>query len=125
MQAEKRNPLKGSRILVVEDEMLLAMALEDLLLDHEAEVLGPLATVERALKFLAADQPDCVTLDMNLKGELSLPIAEDLIRRAIPFVVVSGYAQNYPQHAELRAAPFLRKPYSDDDLVAALRSILG
>lgn len=125
MQAEKINPLQGRRILVVEDELLVALALEDLLILHRAEVLGPLSTVPRVLRFLESERPDCVTLDMNLKGQMTLPIAEDLSKRAIPFVVVSGYLQSYPESPKIRRAPFLRKPFTEDDLISALHSVLN
>jgi two-component SAPR family response regulator len=125
MQASSPNPLQGRRILIVEDEMLVALALEDLLILHGVEVLGPVSTVPRALKFLKSNRPDCVTLDMNLKGELSIPVAEDLSKRAIPFVIVSGYVQSYPETPDIRAAPFVRKPFVEDDLIAVLHSILN
>ncbi len=70
MQAKSSNTLKGRRILIIEDEMLVALALEELLISHDAEVLGPLSTVPKAFDFLNSDRPDCVTLDMNLKGEM-------------------------------------------------------
>ena len=124
MQTEAANPLEGRRILVVEDEMILALAVEELLGTHGVEVLGPLSSVSRVLDFLGSERPDCVTLDMNLKGDFSLPIAETLNRLDIPFVIVSGYIQSHAEDPQLRNAPFLRKPFADEELIAALHSVL-
>lgn len=85
--------LAGRRILVVEDEPLVALLIEDLLLDAGAEVIGPAATVAAALALVAADRPEGALLDVNLEGEFVYPVAEDLARRGTPFAFVTGYSQ--------------------------------
>lgn len=125
MENPAPNALEGRRILIVEDEMILALALEDLFLSQGAVVLGPLSTVARVFRHLAADRPDCVSLDMNLNGESSLPITHELRRLAIPFVIVSGYGELYAEQPQLEGIPFLRKPFADEDLLMALRSVLS
>ena len=111
--------LTGRRILVVEDEALVAMLVEDALLDAGATVMGPVATVAEALALLAKDPPDVAVLDLNLAGETSTPVADALAARGIPFVVATGYGADGlpPGHA---AVPVLAKPYDPDDLTTAL-----
>ncbi len=114
--------LTGRRILVVEDEALVAMLVEDALLDCGAVVLGPAATVAEALRLLDGERPDAAVLDLNLAGETSAPVADALAARGIPFVVATGYgAEGLPQaHATV---PVLPKPYDPDDLTATLGRI--
>jgi CheY-like chemotaxis protein len=111
--------LTNRRILVVEDEALVAMLVEDALLDAGAEVLGPAATVGEALALLEAEKPDAAVLDLNLAGETSTPVADVLAARGVPFVVATGYgAEGLPRaHA---AVPVLAKPYDPDELTATL-----
>ena len=116
--------LSGRRILVVEDEVLLAMDLEDALASHGAEVLGPVSSIAQALALLADERPDAVTLDMNLGGASSLPVADDLVERKIPFVVVSGYSDTYAKEPSLKDAPFVKKPYDPALLFRAISTVL-
>ena len=85
-------PLHACRILVVEDEYMLANDLEMELLDAGAIVLGPFGTVETALEFIRS-QPeiDGAILDVNLRGEMSFPVADLLNERRVPFVLTTGY----------------------------------
>ncbi len=118
--------LTGRRILVVEDEALVAMLVEDALLDAGATVMGPAATVAEALALLEreAEPPHAAVLDLNLAGETSTPVADVLARRGVPFVVATGYgAGGLPQgHA---GVPVLAKPYDPDDLTSTLGRICG
>lgn len=116
--------LAGRRILVVEDEALVAMLVEDALLDAGATVVGPAATVAEALALLERepDPPHAAVLDLNLAGETSTPVADVLAKRGVPFVVATGYgASGLPQgHSEV---PVLAKPYDPDDLTSTLGRI--
>lgn len=111
--------LNGRRVLVVEDEALVAMLVEDALLDAGAVVIGPVATVVEALALLERELPDVAVLDLNLAGETSTPVADALASRGVPFVVATGYGADGlpPGHAEV---PVLAKPYDPDDLTSAL-----
>ena len=111
--------LSGRRVLVVEDEALVAMLVEDALLDAGAEVVGPVATVAEALLLLKGQLPEAAVLDLNLAGETSTPVADELARRGVPFVVATGYGADGlpPGHANV---PVLAKPYDPADLTAAL-----
>lgn len=104
--------------------MLLAMDLEQILERWGAAILGPVPTIDRALDLISEERPDAVTLDMNLSGISSLPLAEELAMRNIPFVVISGYSDSGAHHAAFRDAQFLRKPYSESALLTALTSVL-
>lgn len=114
--------LTGRRVLVVEDEALVAMLVEDALLDAGAEVVGPVATVAEALRLLEQlrdNLPEAAVLDLNLAGEPSTPVADELARHGVPFVVATGYGSDGlpPGHANVTV---LAKPYDPDDLTAAL-----
>ena len=85
--------LTGRRILVVEDEMLIAMLLEDLLEDLGCQVLGPVSNVPQALELTAKERPDAAVLDVNLGAERVYPVADALTQAAVPFVFVTGYGQ--------------------------------
>jgi CheY-like chemotaxis protein len=111
--------LTGRRVLVVEDEALVAMLVEDALIEAGAIVIGPAATVSEALALLSHTTPDVAVLDLNLAGETSTPVADALAAGGIPFVVATGYgADGLP--AAHATAIVLAKPYDPDDLTAAL-----
>jgi CheY-like chemotaxis protein len=117
--------LKGRSILIVEDEMLVAMALEDLFRQLGCEVLGPANSVERALSMLERMQPDVALLDLNLNGEPVTPVARALTDRGVPFVVTSGYSDPALQEPELRAAPKVDKPFRQEVLARTVAAALS
>jgi CheY-like chemotaxis protein len=114
--------LSGRRILVVEDEALIAMLVEDALLDAGANVLGPAATVEEALALFESGNPEAAVLDINLAGQASTPVADLLADHGVPFVVATGYgAAGLPERH--RGVPVLAKPYDPQELVETLTRI--
>ncbi len=90
-----RRGLHGRRVLVVEDEALVAMLVEDAFLDEGANILGPACTVYDALRLIDEAQIDglidAAMLDLNFAGEKALPVADKLAACGIPFVIASGY----------------------------------
>jgi DNA-binding LytR/AlgR family response regulator len=102
--------LAGLRILIVEDEFLLAMELETLLQQRGCMVLGPVSSVGQALTMLDGEQPDIALLDVNLKGERATPVAAALHARGVPFILITGYSVLQLSEPELRAAPRIDKP---------------
>jgi DNA-binding NtrC family response regulator len=110
---------ENRRILVVEDEALVAMLVEDALMDAGFGIIGPAATVEEAMRLLNDERPDAVVLDLNLAGETSTPVADELAARGIPYVIATGYgAAGLP--AGHQKAVVLAKPYDPSDLTAVL-----
>ena len=91
------------RILVVEDEYLIALELHDVLTSAGYRVLGPARDIDAALAMLNAERPDAAILDVNLAGQWVTPVAEVLQAASVPFILASGYIA-----ADLQAAPVLR-----------------
>src|SRR5437868_3661680 len=83
--------LHGRRVLIVEDEYLLAQDMADYFDDIGAEVLGPAATVADALALINSAEVQGAILDVNLRGERVYPVADVLRQRHVPFVFASGY----------------------------------
>ena len=83
--------LIGRRILVVEDEMMIAMLVEDTLTDAGCVVVGPFARLAEAMVAARNADVDAACLDINLFGEQVFPAAEALAARGVPFVLLSGY----------------------------------
>jgi DNA-binding LytR/AlgR family response regulator len=117
--------LAGLRILIVEDEFLLAMELETLLQQRGCMVLGPVSSVGQALTTLDGEQPDLALLDVNLKGERATPVAAALHARGVPFVLITGYSVLQLSEPELRAAPRIDKPVNCRALKRAVVSALS
>jgi CheY-like chemotaxis protein len=87
--------LRGLRILVVEDEFLIAMNLVDALENAGSFVLGPVASVAKAISKIESEAHiDAAVVDVNLGGLLAFPVADMLVARKIPFIFTSGYEDN-------------------------------
>ena len=111
------DPLSGLRILVVEDEALVAMALEDMLDDLGCVVVDVAGTVSRGVAIAGdAGLPlDAAILDVNLGGEKVYPVAERLTARGVPFVFCTGYGLSGIS-VDFAHVPTLAKPYSERQL---------
>ncbi|MBC7985691.1 MAG: response regulator [Sphingomonadaceae bacterium] len=109
--------LEGKRILVVEDEPLIAMMVEDMLHDFGAIVIGPAASVAEALALIEEAVLDAALLDVNLRGERSDAVADALEARGVPFALATGYGESAVGVA-------LAKPYGGDRLVTVLAGLL-
>ena len=115
--------LKGSRVLIVEDAVLLALELETGLSEAGAEVVGPAYELEEAMALL--DRPiDAAVLDANLNGRSVTPVAEALARRNVPFVFATGYGETGGAPGGFEA-PVIRKPYDVTQVAAAVADLLG
>jgi CheY-like chemotaxis protein len=110
------------RILIVEDEMLVAMNIEDMLLELGHEVAGIASRLGPALTLAREGRFDVAMLDVNLAGERSFPVADLLIARGIPFVFATGYG---PEGIDpkYRDRPVLQKPFRARDLAAAVTAL--
>ena len=120
---DRSDVLRGRRVLIVEDEMLIAMELEALITEAGCMVCGPALSVGQALTLLNCTQPDVAILDANLNGEDAAPIAAALSARGVPFVIVTGYAAAH-MNAELQHLPRLDKPVDHARLICTLAKIL-
>jgi CheY-like chemotaxis protein len=116
--------LAGRRILIVEDEMLVALVLQDMLVDLGCVVIGPSTTVDEALSQIEKQIPDAAVLDVNLNGQMSYPVADALLARRAPFVFSTGYSSNRLQEG-YRTCPALQKPYHMTELRDALARVMG
>lgn len=114
--------LAGKRVLVVEDEALVAAMTADMLRDLGAEVIGPAPTVAAGLERIAAGGIDLAVLDVNIRGARITPVAEALRAAAIPFVFATGYGEGAA--ALGFDAPILDKPYTRERLAAAAAKAL-
>jgi CheY-like chemotaxis protein len=85
--------LQGLRILVLEDELVIALELEDLLGRLGCQVIETVPTIERALRAAERGHADVAVLDVNLHGERVTPVAEALREKGVPFVLVTGYGR--------------------------------
>ena len=111
---------RGPLVLIVEDELLIAMDLERTLGRHGYRVLGPATTVAAALRLLDGETPDAALLDVNLRGEMVTPVAEALRARGVPFVLASAYDRAQLTAEVLAGAPNVGKPANVRRLLAAL-----
>lgn len=125
MDPSREKPiLQGFRIMVVEDEWLIAMEVRNLLAKAGCTVLGPLNSAPRALASLDREVPDAAILDLNLRGEYPVHLVRALSTRAIPCVIVTGYGRSQVTAPEVRNFPQLSKPIDHDRLLQNLREIL-
>ena len=116
-------PAPAGRVLIVEDEALLAMEMAQAFGDLGWSIVGPAATVEEALRLIADNAViDAAVLDVNLGGELVYPVADRLEVLGVPFVFCTGYQQ---LHAQGRFAhcPILRKPVNAHLLTSELQRL--
>ena len=100
--------LFGRRVLIVEDESLMAILLEDMLAELGCEIVGVAGRLEDALHVIQSQTLDAVVLDVNLGGELSYPAADALMALGIPFTFSTGYDRLQNGYDSL---PRLQKPY--------------
>lgn len=115
---------RALRVLVVEDEMMIALMLEDMLLDLGHDVVGLAMRLPQALALARSAEIDLAILDVNLDGRMSFPVAAVLAERGVPFFFASGYG---PDGVE---PPFedrltIRKPFEAKDLRGAIARFAG
>ena len=112
------------RVLIVEDEMLIAMMLQDMISDAGLEVEGVASSLNAGIDLASKANFDLAILDVNLNGEEVYPVAEILQRRGIPFIFSTGYGAGgiRPGYA---GTPQVVKPFQQNLLVAALKAALA
>jgi len=109
-------------ILIVDDEVLIAMLMEDALHLLGCNVVGPAGAVAPAMKLIEADDQmiDGAFLDVNLRGEFIYPVADALLSRHVPFAFVTGYSKNQID-ARYASVPALTKPVEIESIDSFLR----
>jgi CheY-like chemotaxis protein len=115
--------LAGKRVLIVEDELLVALLIEDVLVDLGCSTLGPCGSVATALDAARTEPFDLAVLDVNLGGEMVYPVAEVLAQRHIPFLFLSGYGDGAipAGHCDWKVCA---KPFTADDLANKMSAAL-
>lgn len=109
--------------MIVEDEMLVALLIEDFVIQLGCEIAGVAMRLDQALKLAAVTDADLAILDINLAGKSSFPVAKVLRDRGIPLVFASGYGVAGLENSDV-VAPILQKPFDVADLKRTLASIL-
>ena len=112
-----------TRVLIVEDEPIIAITLEDLLVEAGFGVVGVAGKLEKALALINSAVFDVALIDANLAGVSASPAVSALRARGIPFIVLSGYSpEQLPDN--FFGAHFMTKPFRPDQLIQALRDIV-
>lgn len=112
------------RVLIVEDEAFVVMLIEDMLAELGFEIAGTAPRVAPALALVATLDFDLAILDVNLGSEMSFPVADALAGKGVPYMFATGYGRPaiVAEHAH---RPVISKPFSIDDLNAAIRAALA
>jgi CheY-like chemotaxis protein len=113
------------RVLLVEDEALIALYTQDVLEDAGYSVVGPADRVEPALALASAEPLDAALLDVNLAGVKVWPVAELLRQRGIPFIFLSGLSSGSDIHTDFAMRPHLGKPFMPSALLAKLAEVIS
>jgi CheY-like chemotaxis protein len=111
------------RVLVVEDEALIAMLIGTALQQHGCHLVGPVSTLAAALQAAEQEALDAALLDLNLGGEITLGVAELLERRGVPFVFLTGYGED-ALPADRPGWRAIAKPFRMDALLTELSGML-
>jgi CheY-like chemotaxis protein len=121
---KRSRPLSGVRILVVEDEILQALAIEDIIVKLGGEPPVIVCRFEHAMEALDGPEFDCAILDVNLSGTLSFPIADRLQQRGVPILFCTAYADAAKVFAAKGPVACLDKPIEKVALRDALLGLL-
>jgi PAS domain S-box-containing protein len=117
-------PVKGPRVLLVEDEALVGMLIRDILEEMGCLVSGPVSDLHEAISTAQSGAFDAAVLDVNLGGAFAYPLAEHLHDRGVPYIFLTGYAQDMLDE-RFTGAPILRKPIEREAVETALRTVLA
>ena len=121
-EAAHAGRLSGT-VLLVEDNMLIALDSEDMLLQLGAASVETIATADAALSYLAEGRPSFALLDLNLGRSTSLPVAERLHELGVPFMFATGYGSDSKLPPELDGTPVIAKPYTASMIARALADL--
>jgi DNA-binding NtrC family response regulator len=125
LSSKSAKPLAGQRILVAEDEGLIALELERILQDFGCEIVGPLASVDAVLENAARGGFDGALLDVNLRGRQIFEILPELNKLGLKLILTSGYNDATLFPAAFRATPRIAKPFDKNDLLRICEKTFG
>lgn len=116
--------LAGCRILVAEDDAIVGTLIEDILDAEQCITVGPYFHLEEALRAAQTEDIDLALLDVDLCGKKVYPVAEELSRRNIPFLLFSGYGAQIvpPEHPDWRC---YSKPFKYAELLSRMRELVS
>jgi len=117
-------PRVERRVLIVEDEAMIAGLIESILRAAGWSVVGPIATLERALATIERERLDAALLDVRINGHDAFAAADVLMRRRIPFIFVSGFTRRQMPPAYQHCA-YIAKPFTPDAILALLEEVVG
>jgi DNA-binding NtrC family response regulator len=121
MNTRKVPEFEGLRVMLVEDDVLLAMEMEDFLGDLGCEVIGPFGKLDESMEASDREHLDGAVLDLNLRGELSFPLIDKLSEDGVPVIVCSGYVDLPGMKERLATAPCVGKPCNSEALVELMK----
>jgi CheY-like chemotaxis protein len=116
--------LTNCKVLVVEDEMMIAMLIEDMLEEFGCRLVGPATSVPHALELIGKEQVELAVLDVNLDGQDTYAIADALRQKNVPFIFATGYGST-GLRKEYGNRPVLQKPFQTKALETALAQALA
>jgi DNA-binding NarL/FixJ family response regulator len=118
-------PLQGMRVLVMEDEYLIAMDVEQLCRDHGAEDVIILRKLEElGGNPIATHGFDAAIIDIRLGGETTLDFARQLTEQRVPFIIATGYSESETLLETFPDVTVVGKPYAGDALIEAIRGAI-
>jgi PAS domain S-box-containing protein len=117
---EEERDVRGQRVLVVEDEALIAMQIEDVLHQAGCTVVGPASRIADAFDLLYGEGVDAALLDVNVAGDRSFALADILASKGVPFAFVTGFEANSTVPERFQGVPVVAKPFATTELVDAV-----
>lgn len=117
---EQAAPRLSETVLIVEDNLIIAMSAEVILLELGARHVDTVASVTEALKSIERTKPSFALLDLNLGSENSIPVGTKLFELGVPFIFATGYGERAPIPEELESIPVIQKPYTREVVEKAL-----
>ena len=123
-EAAARRPLRGLRVLIVDDEFLIAAQMEADLGEAGADIVGPALNIETAVAFTEFRDLDAAVLDIQIGHDTIAPVARALASRGVPFLFYTGQVDTDPIRAQWPTALVVSKPASASALIAAVRRLV-
>jgi light-regulated signal transduction histidine kinase (bacteriophytochrome) len=123
VETRQSAPRLSETVLIVEDNLIIAMGAEVILLELGARHVDTAASVNQALKAIERSKPSFALLDINLGAENSIAVGRRLLELKVPFIFATGYGERAPIPPELAAAPVIQKPYTREVVESALAKL--